>query len=200
MDAATALADAGFDIVHPFDAHACAREPGLAMLADPARPLGLLVGNTRALWPRIVARYRARPTEHPFHDYVEEACAPFDACWFSHRRYDGAFVPFQRLAVASGLGMLAPTQLVIHPTYGPWFALRAVVLVAGTPPATQPSPIACTCGAPCLDALAHAQAASGPDAWRAWLAVRESCNVGRNYRYSDDQIAYHYTKDRKRLC
>ena len=202
MNTATALLDdAGFDIVHPFDAHGVAHELGLAMLADPARRCGLLVGNTRALWPRIVERFRARPTPHPFEEYVEETCAKIEdaRCWFAHRRYDGgAFLPFQRIAVASGLGTLAPTQLVIHPEYGPWFALRAIVLVAGEP-TTRRLPIACTCGTACMDALSRAQAASGPDAWRAWLAVRDSCTIGRNFRYSDDQIVYHYTKDRSRL-
>jgi len=28
-----------------------------------------------------------------------------------------------------------------------------------------------------------------------WSAVRDRCPVGRAYRYSDEQIAYHYTKD-----
>ena len=26
------------------------------------------------------------------------------------------------------------------------------------------------------------------------MAVRDACTVGREFRYSDDQIAYHYTK------
>jgi methylmalonic aciduria homocystinuria type C protein len=38
--------------------------------------------------------------------------------------------------------------------------------------------------------------ATGEAGWRAWLAVRESCPVGREYRYCDAQIEYHYTKDR----
>jgi cyanocobalamin reductase (cyanide-eliminating) / alkylcobalamin dealkylase len=37
------------------------------------------------------------------------------------------------------------------------------------------------------------------DTWRAWLAVRDACPVGREHRYGDDQIAYHYAKRRDAL-
>ena len=50
---------------------------------------------------------------------------------YAHRRYDGAFVAFQPLAVAAGLGALSEANLVIHPVYGPWFALRAAIVVLG---------------------------------------------------------------------
>ncbi|MGH2899194.1 MAG: hypothetical protein ACRDMZ_11015, partial [Solirubrobacteraceae bacterium] len=107
---------------------------------------------------------------------------------YGHRRYDGAFLPLQRLAVATGLGALAPTQLVIHPTYGPWFALRAVALVEGEPPARAPIAPPCRCDASCLEAFARAQRSTD---WRDWLAVRERCSL-QSWRYSDDQIRFHY--------
>lgn len=192
---------AGFDIVHEFDASACAREVGLAMLADPARRVGLLIGNTRALWPHFsAARARLGDGPDPLQRYTEEvidrvaAELPDARVLYAHRRYDGEFVPFQRLAVASGLGGLAPTQLVIHPVYGPWFALRAAILCAGEPvPAAVPQPPPCTCTASCHEALARAMASSGGDRPRAWLAVRDACSVGREHRYSDEQIEYHYS-------
>ena len=31
--------------------------------------------------------------------------------------------------------------------------------------------------------------------WRLWLAVRDACPLGREHRYDDDQLRYHYTKD-----
>ena len=199
MDPIAALAAAGFDLAQPFDTAAA----GVPALADPERRRGLLVGNTRALWPIFTAALRADPalaaSPDPLDRYTEAQLArifPTERLWFGHRRYDGAFLPMQRLAVAAGLGTLAPTQLVIHPTYGPWFALRAVVALPGTPASSpQPSP-PCHCDHPCTNALATALAARGPDAWRAWLAVRDACPVGRAHRYSDDQLAYHYTKNR----
>ena len=114
------LGEAGFDLVHPFDAQACAGEPGWERLADPAWPAGFLVGNTRALWPRFAAARAADPelaaSSDPLDRYVEQTFAKLEGvrCVFAHREYDGAFLPFQRLAVAAGLGTLSSTQLVLQ--------------------------------------------------------------------------------------
>jgi methylmalonic aciduria homocystinuria type C protein len=197
VDALATLAAAGFDIAHAFDAAAAAREPGLELLAGGAR-LGLLIGNTRALWPPFsaaLATPELAAERDPLERYTERT---IDAAFvtspggarvlYGHRRYAGAFLPLQRLAVATGLGALAPTQLVIHPTYGPWFALRAVVLVDGAGPARAPIASPCRCDASCLDAFAHAQRSAN---WRDWLAVRERCSL-QSWRYSDEQIRFHY--------
>jgi methylmalonic aciduria homocystinuria type C protein len=193
------LADAGFDIAHAFD-------PALAASLAPmltAKRRALLVGNTRALWQPFMAAIASDPSlgasSDPLEHYVEATLArafPGAPIWFSHRRYAGAFLPFQRIAVATGLGVLAPTQLVIHPIYGPWFALRAIVLVDGAapPPPVEPTVPCCT-----GDCVARLDVAVGSGDWRAWLAVRDACNVGRDYRYSDQQITYHYTKNRSLL-
>jgi hypothetical protein len=191
------LAAAGFDLVHPFDAQAAAREPGLELLAGPERR-GLLIGNSRALWAPFAAALPALAGERdPLERYTEraiEAAFPGARILHGHRRYGGAFVPLQRLAVATGLGALAPSQLVIHPVYGPWFAMRAVVLVDGEPPpARLPVAQPCTCDARCTAALDLALAARGADSWRAWLAVRDACSL-RDQRYSDEQIRYHYLR------
>jgi hypothetical protein len=187
-----ALADAGFDIVHRFDARAVSRELGL----DLGGPLGILIGNTRALWPIFLARADLDVAD-PLDRYTErviEAVAPGLRCWFAHRRYAGAFLPFQRIAVAAGLGTKSPTELVIHPVYGPWFALRAVLTGEGAPPARARLAPVCRCEAVCHDAMTRAVAAQGPDSWRAWLAVRDACTAGQTYRYDEDQLVYHYTK------
>ena len=194
---------AGFDIAHEFDTAAVADVPGLAPIVDPGRRVGILVGNTRALWPAFLAARAADPelaaAADPIERYTEAAIArafPGERAWFSHRRYDGAFLPFQRLAIATGLGAAAPTQLVIHPVYGPWFALRAVITRAGDPPPARAPLPAYRCTGDCEAALARAVATTGPETWRAWLAVRDACTIGRAHRYDDDQIAYHYTKNR----
>jgi hypothetical protein len=199
VDSAIAqLADAGFDLAHPFDTAAATREAGWELLADAPR-FGILVGNTRALWPRFVAAMcdpELAAQADPLDRYTERAIErafPGARIYYGHRRYEGAFLPFQRLAVATGLGTLAPSQLVIHPIYGPWFALRAVIALPGSPPARQPIVAPCTCAAPCAEALTAAVAATGPTAWRAWVAVRDACT--RNaWRYGEDQLQYHYTK------
>jgi methylmalonic aciduria homocystinuria type C protein len=193
------LSEAGFDLVHPFDAHAVARELGLSMLVDAERPAGWLVGNTRAFWPRFLAARRADPalaaSSNPIDDYVESTCAKLAGarCFFPHRQYDGAWLPFQRLAVGAGFGTLSPSNLVVHPTFGPWFALRAIVLTAGTPITRVLPAAACDCTERCPVAFERAQQAQ--HSWRAWLAVRDACCVGAEHRYSDDQIEYHATKN-----
>lgn len=188
------LRDAGFDLVHELDL-ACA--PVTTSLRR-----GLLIANTRALWPRFLAAWRVDPmlraSPDPLDLYTEQTIAqafPGAPAWFAHRAYDGAFLPFQRIAVAAGLGALAPTQLVIHPIYGPWFGLRALVALPGEPVVTPPLPTYRCTGA-CEALLTEAM--RGGD-WRAWLAVRDACTVGRAHRYDEDQLAYHYTKDRELL-
>jgi methylmalonic aciduria homocystinuria type C protein len=176
-----ALAAAGFDIVQPFD--------GASI--DPDRRAGWLVGNTRALWTTFLANKPEGPD--PLDRYVEQHIEPLvpegGRVVYAHRRYDGAFVPFQQLAVAAGLGALSETHLVIHPEYGPWFALRAAIVAPGEPPPPAQIPRPCRCGSPCRDALARA---AGSADWKAWLAVRDACPIGRQHRYTEDQLVYHY--------
>ncbi|HEX7836598.1 MAG TPA: hypothetical protein VF469_03995 [Kofleriaceae bacterium] len=163
------------------------------MLAGTAR-LGILIGNTRALWPRFTEAMRepALAAERdPLDRYTERcigAAFPGARIYYGHRCYDGAFVPLQRIAVAAGLGALAPSRLVIHPIYGPWFALRAAVVVDGEPPVRRPIPLPCRCDASCATVLERAQRSSN---WRDWLAVRDTCSL-RSWRYTDDQIRFHY--------
>lgn len=74
-------------------------------------------------------------------------------------------------------------------------AAPAVSAVASSPPpdggqtvtatATPPSP-------PTLTRLA-------PSAWRAWAAVREAVSPNHPARYSNAQVAYHYTTDKRLL-
>ncbi len=171
------LAAAGFDIVQPFD----------GALVDDTRRAGLLVGNTRALWPRFLANRPEGPD--PFDRFVESLIDPLlppDArVFYGHRQ---PYPPLQRIAVESGLGSLSPTRFVIHPVYGPWFALRAAIVMPGEPPPPAAPVTSCTCGEPCRTALANLRASD----WRTWLALRDACPVGRDWRYSDDQIEFHY--------
>ncbi|HEY0477378.1 MAG TPA: hypothetical protein VGD37_07625 [Kofleriaceae bacterium] len=193
MDALATLAAAGFDIAHTFDAPAVARALGVAVLDGEAR-LGILIGNTRALWPRFREAMRdpALAAERdPLDRYTErviDAAFPGARIYHGHRRYAGAFVPLQHVAVAAGLGALAPSHLVIHPIYGPWFALRAAVVIDGEPPVRTPITRPCECDARCPAVLIRAQQSGR---WQDWLSVRDSCTL-RDWRYSDDQIRFHY--------
>ena len=192
-DALARIAEAGFDVSHTFDT---ALVPQLAG----RERLGILIGNTRALWPHFQAALPALAREeHPLEHYTEQtisAAFPHARIYYAHRKYDGAFIPFQRVAVATGFGALAPSRLVVHPRFGPWFALRAIVVVDGTPPERAPIPQPCRCEQACTNALDAAL--ENPFEWRAWLAVRDAC-VLREARYSDEQIHFHYTALREML-
>jgi len=217
---AEACAAAGLDIVHPFNVAAC---DWAALKSAPrlerARPnaLGLVIGNTRELWARFLAKPPADVAD-PLDRYVTEkvalavdqATTRFSQLFFAHT-LDPAPFPIQRLAELVGLATLSPSHLAIHPIHGPWFALRAVVIVDVDGPAARPSVLAspcATCSAPCVPALAHAIRVSGTPLGaravaahaREWIAVRDACPVGRASRYSDAQLDYHYAPSASKLA
>lgn len=202
-----ALHGAGLDVTLPFDLHAALTEARVDLATLPtlgqARPLALLVGNSRALWPIARATLAADRLPHPLDRYVErhldEARALAGVATevvYGHAAGEHGFVPLQRIAAAAGLGRLAPSHLLVHHTLGPWLALRAIVVLDAdaTPARCERLPAAapCDCARACEVALVHAQQARGSEAWRAWLAVRDACTIGQDARYSDEQIAFHY--------
>jgi methylmalonic aciduria homocystinuria type C protein len=190
-DAIARVATTGFDLAHAFDVATVVDDA--PPLAGPER-LGVLIGNTRALWPHFVAALPELANESdPLERYTERTItAAFGGAriYYAHRKYAGKFIPFQRIAVTTGMGALAPSRLVVHPQFGPWFALRAVVIVDGTPPMRTPVTQPCKCDGRCERALDVALA--DPFERTAWLAVRDACTL-RDARYSDEQVAYHYT-------
>lgn len=112
-------------------------------------------------------------------------------------------VDFQELGRLSGLAAPAPSGLSVHPIFGPWIAWRAaIVFDAGGPP--LPEPETHPCGS-CIERACMAGFASLKSQgflesnWRSWLAIRDACPVGRDSRYSPEQILYHYTKDKNIL-
>jgi methylmalonic aciduria homocystinuria type C protein len=192
----------GFDLVHPFRVawynDAVDEQYWLEDYGREAA-LGLLIGNTRALWPIFSAVVNA-DEDHPLDRYTERVIGPIveglDAR--SEVRYAAMSEPrrvaMQRLADATGFAYLSPTHLNVHPVYGPWFGMRAAISVdidgPDGPPRKPRAPCDCTHG--CIDAFRAA-----PDgSWTAWLAVRDACPVGAEYRYCTDQLRYHYTKNR----
>jgi methylmalonic aciduria homocystinuria type C protein len=222
---AARCAVAGLDLVHPFcvawfndGAAASERLPDFGR----TDALALLIGNTRGLWPRFLDAWRHDPglraEANPIECYttrvVSAALAELPLRWRVRWAHAPAphRPPMQRLAHRAGLAHLAPCALNVHAVYGPWIALRAVVVLdtpgpAGSPPdPANPCP---DCATACLPAFARAAAALRDDpgaafglgdTWRLWLAVRDACPIGRDHRYSDAQIAYHYRNDRRVLA
>ena len=208
-----ALEIRGFDLVQSFDAAAYNRSPralGTRFRLPTfgcASALGLVVAHGAGLWEVFVAAVRARPqlqqAPHPLDAYTEDVIADLQratvspsAAFFSHR--SDPVIPIQRVAEVAGLAGISPSQLSVHPRLGPWLGLRAVVVFAhdyaAEPAAPFPRP--CDgCSKPCLAVFERVRAEV--DACRLrWLEVRDHCPIGREARYSDAQIRYHYTKER----
>ena len=114
-------------------------------------------------------------------------------------------IPFQRLGKAAGLPEPGPLGLQIHPLYGPWWAYRALVIVAVTLAAEPPIAAPCAgCPRPCVAACpVHAVTADGfvvdrcvdhrlsePEC-RTSCAARMCCPVGATHQYPSTQVAFH---------
>lgn len=215
-------AAAGFDLIAPLCIgwynDAVDAEYRVPDFGDPGS-LAMVIGNTRALWPMVCRALDAdaelAASADPVDRYTERAIRA--AASGVDQQHEVRFaheppprrVAMQRLAHVAGLAYLSPTYLSVHATCGPWIALRAVVVIAGVSgPSSRPelaSP--CDCASHCMplfrkamDALDQPDTSGVRATWRAWVAVRDACPVGREHRYSEPQIRYHYTKDRKFLA
>jgi hypothetical protein len=208
----------GLDLVAVFDSGWLIRSIGQGLEGcDPVRwPTLILLGNSGpALWRLLRGRVATEPHAFDRHstdtagtlvrDYLGDA--PFMLL------YPGATpLALQRLGEAAGWGRPSLLGLSIHPRHGTWFAYRAALLVgrrlpASAPPALpladpcaicadQPCRRACPVSAPRtvgsfdLDAcVGQRLAPASPCAGRC--AARMACPVGSDFRYDDDQIAYH---------
>lgn len=214
---AGACAEAGLDLTFAFSVGQYNRQAADDQrLFDFGRTdaLGVLVGNTRQLWPVFKGALSADPAlaadTDPLDRYVTARLGELASRTLS-RPFQLVLAhapppfPLQRLAEAIGFAALSPSHLAIHPEHGPWLALRAVVLVdvEGPPASGRPVASPCRgCSAPCVPALRHALAVTPtPLSERGiaehaadWIAIRDACPVGRASRYGEEQLSYHYTK------
>jgi len=207
---AARVAAAGLDLIQAFavsDWNDVAGEHRLPDLGR-ARALAVIVGNSRALWPRFAAALDPAQTHpDPLDRYVERVIEDAIDGARAEIRYAHRppYLPMQRIAAVAGLAELRPSHLCVHPVHGPWIAVRAVVVFdADTPDLPAPAAAApCDCAHGCLPAFERAAAGGwDPDdetTWRAWVAVRDACPIGRASRYSELQLRYHYGKDRSAL-
>ena len=170
--------------------------------------LVIVIGNSRALWAhldRFVMRH-PRSLVDPVDTYVETVlgAAVAGRSGVIDVRYAHEPPPrriaIQRLADVAGMAWLSPSHLCVHPNFGPWMALRAAVVLDLPAPYSAPATPAapCVCTDHCLPLLDEALAAGDATSadviehWQRWVAMRDACPVGRQHRYTDEQIAYHY--------
>ena len=143
------------------------------------------------------------------------------SCHFVFETDAPRLVAMQRVAVLCGLCSLdSASHLCVHAEYGPWISLRAVIVLDLEPPQSRPplAPdlVSADESAAAEVAVAAAIAAgleSGENrdgspevsmlrsnTWRSWLRVRDAISVGREHRFGDDQLEYHYSAHTRRAA
>ena len=184
-----------------------------AALAPGARG-ALVVGNAgRELWETFEVSEERALADDPLDHYTRRALAAAASLWdppaaigFYADRREGVYLPLVALARRAGFGAPGRVGVLIHPEFGPWIAIRAVLLAAESLPETSAPPFdPCTgCPAPCEAAcVGAAVTAHGLDARKCYdtrladpacsgaCAARSACVVGPEHAYSPAQLAHH---------
>ena len=148
------------------------------------------------------------PLDHYTRRVVEAAASPLAGrALFAFERRGERYADFVALGRAAGLGAPSRLGLLLHPEYGPWMSLRALMLLPLTLPETPAldgfDPCR-DCPAPCSTACpGEALAAEGFDIGRCAATrrrvpgcalkcdARRACVLGGGHRYDDSAEAHH---------
>jgi hypothetical protein len=170
-----------------------------------ARGLVVAASAGPRLWRALLEQIRSGRASwddpHPYDALVTELLDRADAalaargvryCRFEARLHAPLRVNFVALGELVGLGTPGPFGLLIHPEFGPWWALRGAWLVdAEVEPRVERQRACEGCAAPCVGGWENA----GADIVRASAEARRRCVLGHAWRYDDEQIAYHYARE-----
>lgn len=203
----------GIDIIKPFNVsdynNLCQNHQSLTPISQFGREnaLGLLIGNTKAIWPPFVEHYKndliLKKIQNPLDKYVEIAIFKASSelptqseVWFSFHGNEN-FVSMLHVAEISGLAKISPAQLAVNSEHGFWFGLRAVLVIDidANIQITQAEPCI-GCHAPCKDLYDKTIGLSGEARIQGWIDIRKCCPLGKNTPYSENQINYHHRKTR----
>jgi methylmalonic aciduria homocystinuria type C protein len=178
------------------------------------KSLALIVGNTKQIWPHFVNECD-KTVENPFDKYVMDAVneALCDQTlphkvYFSHQKNNRSnqLKPIIAIQHAAHIARLAyydnkNSFLSIHHEYGPWFALRCVIVFEQEYNGAEEPPLENPCSESVQLAIYRAlqEAINGRGDWTKWVAMRDECNVNNSskWRYGPNQMGYHYTLDKK---
>lgn len=209
------LESAGFNLFSVLESSALVGE----LLPDNCQSI-ILIGNAGTkLWERLPAHFLDR--EHPIDDYSRETIDEILQQTLPAQSHQFLFPavepdlppPLQKLGEIAGWHNPSPLGQGINRKYGLWFAYRAVVAVNFSLSATKfdrhPSPCLTCSGTPCVagcpaSALAVGRnpelrscvkfrSQTGSPCEESCLA-RLSCPVASQWRYSDEQLSYHYRR------
>jgi hypothetical protein len=207
-----ALAADGLDLAAPL----CAADHDACVPDEWRAPPGcrsvLVVGNAgAALWRRFsAARPRGRDPLDRFVRTILQRHAPGAFATYRERR-EGRPLPLIALAERAGLGRPGRIGLLLHPIYGPWISLRAVVYSSQSVESSEiPDFDPCNgCPAPCVTACRGQAIASqattqesfdGGNCFRTKLLdggcriacdARAACVIGREHAFPRDAVAHH---------
>jgi hypothetical protein len=181
-----------------------------------ARSLLVIGSGGRALWRALEAGGGARGRD-PLDAHTEAALAACVAllrgagedarAGFAHEQRDGAFADFVALGHAAGLGAPSRLGLLVHPVYGPWLSLRALLATTLAWPAAAPlagfDPCR-GCPAPCATSChGNAVTTSGFSVARCAATrsreprcrlrcdARHACVLGREHAYLEVAESHH---------
>ena len=210
------LAATRYDALVPAAWRSPALRPG-------ARSALVVASGGRALFDAFSAASEAALSSDPLDAYtrrvVEAAAGRLGGgarALFAFERRGGVYADFVALGQAAGLGAPSRLGLLLHPEFGPWMSIRAVLLtereVAETGPAPGFDPCS-GCPAPCVRACRGAAvpaAARGFDSARLRFDVaacratrasepgcrlrcdaRRACVIGPDHAYSPEAEAHH---------
>ena len=183
--------------------------------------LAYVVGGTRGFWQRFLRHHNPRSAfvDRPgnacgltaFDAFVEEmiiegldraqppphvkqhvyVARPLDA--------DKDRVQLQRCAGLAGLCDIDPlTGLAVHPTYGAWVSLRAVVVFDLDGPEHRPRPCTATLADEDLDkakGYLEKYEEQGATDYEDWHKVRCCLQRGEDHAFTDSQLLYYFVGD-----
>lgn len=233
------LYDLGFDIFHEFsiqsyNQNVVESSKNLLPLNEYGKTSthSILIGNTRHLWPIFINELTVngdkwKNEENPLNEYtlnnIDSICHKYlkennidYTLRFTFEMDKDKLIAFQRLCDESNLARLDKNSyLCIHKTYGPWMALRALIVLNNQYQHNSNLQSKYSLNDICtykeqqnvikqwkeIQAVLYNDTNDNKDnkeimeSWRYWLKLRDCYDIGKNYRYSDDQILYHYTTD-----
>ena len=188
----------------------------------------ILIGNTKHLWPIFIEELTSNPNEwqnesDPLNKYtllcLQSVCNEYlkqngieYTLRFTFELEKDKLIAFQRLCdVANCAHLDSDSFLCIHPKYGPWIALRALIVLnkeykEDSHQIIESLDDICTQTErenvqnewrKLQNVLFEHKEPQTMESWRYWLKLRDSYSIGKEYRYSEEQILYHYTLGRE---
>ena len=181
----------------------------------------ILIGHLgQNLWQSL--HKKTAYTEHPIDDHTVKSIDQYFNTYYAENCYEVIYpgdvvIGLQQLGIEAGWHNASPFKVGINEQWGSWFAYRAVILTdtnfETTDKINRKSPCpSCTskicissCPASALDnsefnfdACIEYRKGSSSRCKNTCLA-RVSCPVGHEYKYSDEQINYHYCVSMKTI-